>query len=172
MRRLALTLLLLLSACAETETRYIPPGGFMTGDTPVAAFSSGDACIASCQMEQRQCVQNEQASVGACYGADSAIASGFNGCRPGAASCVPAPICLQNTSACTEAYNACYSRCGGVALQVRRRPAATVSETMPTTPFVVPPLPGSVPAAAPPRRRVRHRAAHVPAPAPGQTEAN
>lgn len=169
MRRLALTLLLLLSACAETETRYIPPGGFMTGDTPVAAFSSGDACIASCQMEQRQCVQNEQASVGACYGADSAIASGFNGCRPGAAGCVPPPICLQNTTACTEAYNACYSRCGGVALQVRRRPAATVSETMPTTPFVVPPLPGSVPAAAPPRHRVRHRAA---TPAPGQTEAN
>ena len=155
MRRLVLSLLILLSACAETETRYLPPAGFTTMNTPVGALEAGDSCIASCQFDRQQCLGAEQSSTGACFGADSAISHGFNGCRPGAAGCVPAPICLQNTDGCTEAYNACYSRCGGVALQVRRPRSAALNETMPTTPFVVPPLPGSTPSAATPRRRSR-----------------
>ncbi|RVT96836.1 hypothetical protein EOD42_10540 [Rhodovarius crocodyli] len=162
MRRLVLSLLILLSACAETETRYLPPAGFTTMSTPAGALEAGDSCIATCQAERQQCLNAEQASAGACFGADSAISRGFNGCREGAAGCVAPPICLQNSDGCTETYNACYSRCGGVALQVRR-PRQTVSDAMPSTPFVVPPLPGSAPVAAAPRRRTRSRPAPSPA---------
>ncbi len=155
MRRLALSLLILLSACAETETRYLPPAGFTTMNTPAGALEAGDSCIATCQAERRQCLNAEQSSAGACFGADSAISRGFNGCRDGSAGCVAPPICLQNTDACTETYNACYSRCGGVALQVRRPRTPALNETMPSTPFVVPPLPSGPPAATAPRRRSR-----------------
>jgi len=124
---------------------YDPPS-FALGGAGAAA------CVEQCDIQRVRCGQDSASANGACQAADGAIAQGFNGCRPGAPGCVPAPLCLADVSACTVQYNSCFSGCGGLVRTIRT--PYFNPDAMPTTPFVVPPLPGSVPAAAP-RRAAR-----------------
>ena len=128
--------ILLLASCApRTETVYEPP--------PFALAGGGaGACIEQCDIQAIQCRQDAAASVGACRGADGAIAAGFNGCRAGSPGCVAAPICLADSLSCTQQYNSCFNSCGGLVRSIRT-PYYNF-DAMPNTPFVVPPLAGGV----------------------------
>ncbi len=140
-----LVLLVLASCAPRTETVYEPP--------PLAFGGSG-SCVEQCEIQAIQCRQGAAASVGACRAADAPIASGFNGCRAGSPGCVALPICLADTQTCTEQYNSCFNTCGGL-VRVIRTPYYKF-DAMPTTPFVVPPLPSAAPPA--PVRPARRRA--------------
>lgn len=140
MRHLLLlpAMLVLLASCApRTQTVYDPP--------PLAWGNAG-TCIEQCDIARVRCLQDASASAGACRGADGAIAAGFNGCRAGSPGCVSAPICLADQQSCTQAYNACFNNCGGLVRTIRT--PYVNPDAMPTTPFIVPPLPGT-PGAAP-----------------------
>lgn len=141
-----LPVLLLLASCApRTEAVYDPPSLAWGG----AGVSS---CVEQCDIQRVRCGQDSAAALGACRSADGAIAAGFNGCRPGAPGCVAAPVCLADTSSCTAQYNACYNGCGGLVRTIRT--PYFNADAMPTTPFIVPPLPG-VGGAVTPRRATR-----------------
>lgn len=159
--RFLLPLMLVLASCAPPiETRYLPPPAEMGG--------ADGMCAVQCEITQRQCISAAQSSVGACFGADAVMARGFNAAGRAVASGVEAPICLADRMACQAGFNACWQDCGGVVQQVRTD--GRVRETGPTTPFIVPPLPGaarqrSMPAA---ERQTSMPAAERQSPAPAQ----
>ena len=136
-----LPVLILLASCApRTQTVYDPPSLALGG--PGAA-----SCIEQCDIQRVRCGQDSAAATGACRSADGAISAGFNGCRPGSPGCVAAPLCLADTSSCTAQFNGCYNSCGGLVRTIRT--PYFNADAMPTTPFVVPPLPGAGVAMAP-----------------------
>lgn len=138
-----LPVLLFLASCApRIETVYDPPSLAFGG-------AGASSCIEACDIQRVRCGQDIAAGTGACRAGDGAIAAGFNGCRPGSPGCVPAPLCLADSSSCTASYNACYNGCGGLVRTIRT--PYFNADAMPTTPFVVPPLPGA--AGALPARR-------------------
>ena len=148
---LLLPLFVLLASCSpRTETVYDLPSLALGG--PNAA-----ACVESCDIQRVRCTQDVASSNGACFSADGAAARGYNGCRPGSPGCVPAPLCLADVQACTARYDACFNSCGGLVRTVRV-PRQNL-DAMPTTPFVVPPLPGATRVATAPVARRRSTAA-------------
>lgn len=132
---LLLPVLITLASCApSSRTVYDLPSYAMAG-------GSTGACIEQCDIQRVQCRQDADAATGACRSADAAISAGFNGCRPGSPGCVAAPICLADSSRCTAQYGGCYNSCGGMVRTIRT--PYLNPDAMPTTPFVVPPLPGA-----------------------------
>lgn len=150
-----LPVFLLLASCAPsgtTQTVYELPPFALAG-------TSAAACIEQCDIERVRCGQDGGSAVGACNASEGAISRGFNGCRPGSPTCTAPPNCLIEAGACTAQYNSCFNSCGGLVRTIRT--PYLNPDAMPGTPFVVPPLPGSVPLAAAPARRVRRAPAYA-----------
>lgn len=142
-----LPVLVFLASCApSTQMVYEPPSYALAG-------GGASSCIEQCDIQRVRCGQDIASATGSCQAADGAIAHGFNGCRPGSPGCVPPPLCLADTGSCTAQYNSCYNSCGGLVRTIRT--PYFNADAMPTTPFVVPPLPGAMPAVA--ARRVTRR---------------
>ena len=115
MRLLLLSSFMLLSACVTASDRY---------EYSSPQTSSGMQCIANCASVRDFCTSQANLKYETCLKAKKLDRRFYESCESSVdpfrrgACLAPAPCAPPNIVECTNAYNACYTECGG---QVSKR---------------------------------------------------